>query len=292
MAKTLRTTENLCPCCREIKSKGSFYPAIGIQFQDRVPICKECCQSKYDRYTAVLGEDGGGWVLLSELGIPYIADRWKNAKNAAKISATKTKSNNVDYFFFYIKSLKDSGVVYQGFWESDTTYDQIVGKGIRDAVIKDDITDLTLMRKKWGKYDDPEAYEFLEETLTDYTEDLLNMDANLLNRYKDLCRAEYAKYKAQESGDLTEQSKALDAVAKQLKLMRLDDFQDNKQSDIDKFIERKAWTIENVRPAECEELEKYRDFSGFEKTWEHITRGLRNLIAGTKDYPTIPKENS
>ena len=48
--------------------------------------------------------------------------------------------------------------------------------------------------------------------------------------------------------------------------------------------------IENEEPAEDEDKEKYRDIAGYEKSFKEIMRSMRNLIAGTKDYPDIPKE--
>ena len=35
--------------------------------------------------------------------------------------------------------------------------------------------------------------------------------------------------------------------------------------------------IENSKPAECEDLDIYRDVSGFEETWNHILRCVKNL---------------
>lgn len=290
MAKTLRATESLCPCCREVKSKGQFYPSIGIQFQERVPFCRDCCKAKLDKYSAILGEDAGAWVLFGELGFPYIADKWRAAKISVKTNTTKGKGT-IDPITLYAKSIKDGEIVYQGFWDSDIMYDEIVSQKTKTSTIKNDVSDLPAMQKKWGTYENIQDYEFLEETLMDYTENLTSIDANLLNRYKDLCVAELAKRKAQERGDIGEISKAQDNVAKQLKLLKLDDFQTNVQTEDEKHIEYICWEIENTRPAECEDLEKYKDFSGFGKTMEHIMRCCKNLVSGSKEYPDLPKDS-
>lgn len=289
MAKTLRATESLCPCCREVKSKGQFYPSVGIQFQERVPICRDCCKAKFDKYSAILGEDAGAWVLFGELGIPYIADKWRTAKISAKTNTTKGKGT-LDPITLYVKSIKDGEVVYQGFWDSDVMYNDIVSQKTKASTIKNDVSDLPAMQKKWGTYENIQDYEFLEETLMDYTENLTSIDANLLNRYKDLCVAELAKRKAQESGDIGDISKAQDNVAKQLKLLKIDDFKQESTDEREKFIDRLCWMIEETEPAEEEDRKKYRDIAGFEEAFSQMMRSMRNLLTGSREYPDIPKE--
>ena len=115
------------------------------------------------------------------------------------------------------------------------------------------------------------------------------MDTNLRNRYRDLCKAEYAKRKAEENGDVNEISKAQDNIIKLLKLLKLDDFKETSVDPREKFIDRLAWMIENEEPAEEEDKEKYRDIAGFESAFKEIMRSMKNLIAGTKEYPNVPK---
>jgi CRISPR/Cas system CSM-associated protein Csm5 (group 7 of RAMP superfamily) len=116
------------------------------------------------------------------------------------------------------------------------------------------------------------------------------MDANLTNRYRDLCKAEYRKRKADESGDIGEIKQAQANLTDMLKLLKLNDFQSNQKSETEKMIERKIWMIENTKPAECEDLEIYKDVSGFETTWNHILRCVKNLVAGSREYPDVPRE--
>ena len=123
-----------------------------------------------------------------------------------------------------------------------------------------------------------------------YTQDFPEMDANLTNRYRDLCKAEYRKRKADEKGDVSEIKQAQANLTDLLKLLKLNDFQSNQKSEMEKMIERKIWMIENTRPAECEDLDIYKDVSGFEKTWGEILRCVKNLVAGSREYPEIPRE--
>lgn len=277
----------ICSCCRENKTQSYFYNGLTVQSGKAVGICKECCKTKLDKYTAIIGLDGAMWSLLGELGVPFIKDKWKSAQQSAKISIGQGNLN-VDVIGIYMRLLKESGNIYQGFWDSDTNIEELLEKTVNQT--KDDRLDLVLMNKKWGKYDDVKAYTFLEETFNEYTKNLLNMDANLENRYKDLCVAEYAKRKAQESGDIQEISKAQDNLTKQLKLLKLDDFKPESVDEREKFIDRLAWMIEETEPAEEEDLEKYRDIAGFEEAFSQIMRSMRNLLVGNREYPDIPKE--
>lgn len=286
----MRANQIMCPCCQTPKTISFFYTGLGIQNGKTLPYCRECCRDKLAKYSAILGEDAGAWVLMAEVGVPYLKEKWKDAPSKAREISLKSRAD-YDPFGVYLKMLKESEVIYQGFWDSDIMLDELRGtkKKVYEKVI-DDVEDYDTMKRKWGTYDDIEAYEFLEDTFNEYTKDIIEMDANLENRYKDLCLAEYSKRKAQEGGDIAEISKAQDNVAKLLKLLKLDDFKENKQSDIEKMIERMAWTIENVRPAECADLDKYKDISGFEPTWENIMRAVKNLIGGTKEYPEIKRD--
>ena len=38
------------------------------------------------------------------------------------------------------------------------------------------------------------------------------------------------------------------------------------------------------------DLNIYKDVSGFEKTWGEILRCVKNLVAGSREYPDIPRE--
>ena len=105
-----------------------------------------------------------------------------------------------------------------------------------------------------------------------------------------MAKAELRKRKTDESGDIQEIAKAQDSLNKQLALLKLNNFKDNKQSDTEKFIERMAWNIENTKPAECEDTQKYKDFSNFGINWEDIMRTVKNLVSGSREYPDIPRD--
>ena len=282
--------KTVCECCGEKKSGTLFYPNYGNQYKDRTKTryCKNCCSKRMAHYQEFLDEEASLWMVLSELGIPFIK------KVYDKISAERKNvrvSNRPEIVGHYIKRLLEHQTIYSGFWDSDFGINDILEKQIEE----DEISEMNLeeMEEIWGKYPDDEyakAYTFLQKTFKEYTSELtIEMDANLTNRYRDLCKAEYRKRKADENGDIAEIKQAQANLTDMLKLLKLNDFQSNQKSETEKMIERKIWMIENSKPAECEDLEIYKDISGFEDTWGHILRCVKNLVAGSREYPDVPR---
>ena len=279
----------VCEYCGERKNSSFFYPNYGNQYKDRKKLryCKDCCIKRIEEYNEFLSEKASLWMVLSELGIPFI-NRIYDEMIAQRLSAKGVKPEIVGH---YLKRLMADSTIYGGFWDTDIGINEILNKDIKEET--KNTRDLNEMKEIWGKYPDDEyveAYEFLEKTFAEYTQDFQEMDANLTNRYRDLCKAEYRKRKADESGDVGEIKQAQANLTDLLKLLKLNDFQSTQKSDMEKMIERKIWMIENTRPAECEDLEVYKDVSGFEKTWGEILRCVKNLVAGTREYPDVPRE--
>ena len=280
--------EAFCPCCGELKSiKKGFTDGYGVQMGKKLLYCKQCNKQKLDKYKNYLTEQGAFWVLCAENGLPYIQNVYDFTMEAY---AKSYKTVGISLLDIYVKNLKQLETIYNGFWDSDRTLNELEHKNKNQEELNPK-SDLIKLERIWGKFDNPiEAYTFLEELFKDYTEDILEMDTNLKNRYRDLCKAEYSKRKAEENGDVNEISKAQDNIIKLLKLLKLDNFKETNIDPREKFIDRIAWMIENEEPAEDEDKEKYRDIAGYEKSFKEIMRSMRNLIAGTKDYPDIPKE--
>lgn len=286
----MNTNKKVCGCCQTAKSPNQFHksPMSSGQF---LPICKLCCKEKLKAYTEITGSESAAfWLVLSELGVPFIKEVWDNFQ-AFKVTATPS----TDLIMAYLRTLSESGMKIEGFWQSDVMLDMLMDSVVDRDVEKEEL-DLTEQQKIWGKFMsdgklDVEAYQFLNETFEDYTKELsVEMDTNLILRYRDLVKAEFRKRKADESGDMNEIKNAQAVLNNQLTLLKLNNFKDNKQSDTEKFIERMAWNIENTRPSECEDTEIYKDYSNFGVKWEDILRTVKNLVVGTRDYPDIPKD--
>ena len=284
----MKSNEILCSSCRTIKSQSEFANGYGAQAGRKVSICKECCTSKLEKYEQRVGRVGAFWLLMAELGIPFIQQVYDAAYHAS--ISIKKGAKRPDLVELYVKKLNLLDMKYDGFWDSDTMLDDILNEHKETL---DPKLDLALMNRIWGKYPDDkyaEAYDFLEDRFNDYTKDILDMDANLTNRYRDLCKAEYQKRVADESGDIGEIQKAQKVVNDMLTLLKLNNFQDVAKSDAQIAFEKAIAMIEYTKPAECEELDKYVDMCGHERDNAEMMRCLRNAIAGTRDYPEIPRD--
>lgn len=284
----MKYNEILCSSCRTIKSQAEFANGYGAQAGRKVSICKECCNAKLEKYEQRVGKVGAFWLLMAELGIPFIRQVYDVAYHAS--ISIKKGAKRPDLVELYVKKLNLLDMKYDGFWDSDTMLDDILNEHKEDL---DPKLDLALMNRIWGKYPDDkyaEAYDFLEDRFNDYTKDILDMDANLTNRYRDLCKAEYQKRVADESGDIGEIQKAQKVVNDMLTLLKLNNFQDVAKSDAQIAFEKAIAMIEYTKPAECEELDKYVDMCGHERDNAEMMRCLRNAIAGTRDYPEIPRD--
>lgn len=291
---TNRNIEKYCPNCESSKPYQYFHHHV-ISSEKYIPFCKACLNAKLRNYIKSTGNDGAGlWCLLAELRIPFIKDIWQRTQQI--IFEANGAGRKPDLFLTYIKILKEQDIKVEGFWQSDVMLDMLTETST-DRTDNQINFDLNEQQKIWGKFLDSdgkidvEAYEFLNDTFEDYTKDLpIEMDTNLILRYRDLVKAEFRKRKADENGDMNEIKNAQAVLNNQLTLLKLNNFKDNKQSDTEKFIERMAWNIENTKPSECEDTEIYKDYSNFGIKWEDILRTVKNLVVGTRDYPDIPKD--
>ena len=282
-----RMTEAYCINCQSAKAFSNFHNHV-IVGKKYLPICKTCCNKKLKDYIAATKNDAAGlWCLLAELGIPFLREVWEPTQKI--VFESTNAGRKPDLFLTYLRTLKELGIMAEGFWQSNIMLDDFVEIGESKKEEVKEVVDLNEQQRIWGKFE-PEDYEFLNFTFNEYTQELLEMDANLIRRYRDLAKAELRKRKADESGDIQEITKAQDSLNKQLALLKLNNFKDNKQSDTEKFIERMAWNIENTKPAECEDTQKYKDFSNFGINWKDIMRTVKNLVAGSREYPDVPRD--
>ena len=283
-----KATEAYCYVCNETKSRGdSFYRVYNSHMTRGIaPICKSCVEKIYNElYEKLNRPDAAMWCICSYIGVPFKYDVWQSVVNNYGERTEQMKS--IPPISKYLEFL---GKDYEGFWQSD----RMLSSFIEIEEDKNIETDQELenrrnrQHKDWGDFEN-EALDWLDDCYSDYTNGIGHMDKITIARYRDLCKAEWLKRKADQNGDIAEINKARDNVTAMLKILKLDNFKGNERTDEEKRIEKIIWNIENTEPAECEDLEKYRNFSGFEGTWKHIMRTLQNAICGSRDYPNIPR---
>ena len=278
-----------CQCCRKEKPLSEFYR---LPYDGCSPslFCKPCTKSKFKSYLRETeSEKAALWCLLVEHQVPYIASLYEEC-----VKARETTGKNIDIFNAHLRLFEGQEHKPRGIWRSDTSlhelvYMELVSKARQkeeaQALSDEEAAYKKAQHQVWGSNSsqpyEREDYEYLNNLYESYTQNILEMDTAMEMRYRDLCRAELKKFKGEATKETT------DEILKLMKLLKIDNFQETKQSETEKFIDRWAWRIENEEPAECEDLEKYKDYAGNEKMWRSILRTVQNAIAGTRNYPTI-----
>lgn len=282
-----RTTEAYCCNCQSAKNFSTFHAHV-IVGKKYLPFCKTCCNKKLRDYIGVTKSEGAGlWCLLAELGIPFFKDVWENTQKIV-FEATGA-GRKPDLLLTYLRTFKEFGIVAQGFWQSDMMLDDFVEIGENKEEDNKEVIDLNEQQRIWGRFE-IEDYDFLNFTFNEYTQNLLEMDANLIRRYRDLVKAELRKRKADESGDIQEIAKAQDNLKKMLDMLNLSDFKKGEVDERKQFVDRIAWMMEETEPAEEEDESKYRDIAGYEELYNDFMRSMRNTLIGDRRYPNIPPE--
>lgn len=282
-----RTTEAYCCNCQSAKNFSTFHAHV-IVGKKYLPFCKTCCNKKLRDYIGVTKSEGAGlWCLLAELGIPFFKEVWENTQKIV-FEATGA-GRKPDLLLTYLRTFKEFGIVAQGFWQSDMMLDDFVEIGENKEEENKEVIDLNEQQRIWGRFE-VEDYDFLNFTFNEYTQNLLEMDANLIRRYRDLVKAELRKRKADESGDIQEIAKAQDNLKKMLDMLNLSDFKKGEVDERKQFVDRIAWMMEETEPAEEEDESKYRDIAGYEELYNDFMRSMRNILTGDRRYPDIPPE--
>lgn len=283
--------QRYCPSCKQVKNRTGFY--TGWQTGEYLPICRQCCIDKYKKaYNQVQDRGAALYSVLCQLDIPMLRNVWDvtNAECNIIDGAVKNNTNVVDIYYKNYKQLNNQRL---GIIDTELELSDFLERNDKTDNNNGLVTDKQRQHwdKVWGSFEDEDCI-ILDDFYHRYTESILHLDTAQELRYRDLCKAELRKRKIDEGQDKsTRDSKDVtDEILKLMKLLKIDNFQDNQQSEEEKFIEHMAWKIENEEPAECEDLNKYKDFSNIEPVWNNILRCLKNLVAGTKQYPDIPKE--
>ena len=280
--------EQYCPYCGKIKSTSTFIP----DYREKgryLPCCKSCTDKFYRDYVDTMGEVGGIWIDCMVNNVPLLQLIW--AKCVKTIVSSEIKSP----FAVYYKTLKDEYGTYEGVWNSDCWYGDFVENKEKQEIPTFTSEDYIQLIKDWGKFVDEngemeeDAYDFLIKRYDEYTHDVVGLTNAMAMQFRNLCKAEWQKIKADESGDISEIDRAQKLVDRLLSALKLDDFAVEK-SDVDRFIDKLAWRIEETEPAELADENMYNDIAGNEKLYNSFMRSMRNMIAGSREYPDIPTE--
>lgn len=286
MAEFNRAKENWCPNCQTAKENKYFIQSLSPLHDRFLPLCRTCLTARFKTYKSILNSDGGAlWCVCSEMSYPVI-------KKYYDMALEKSFVDTRNLFMIYHGILKDEGFQINGFWQSDIMLDDIIELDTKTdemAEDKEKAIDLAEQERIWGKFEE-EDYELLNDLFARYTKDLFSLDTVVELRYRDLCKAELSKRKADESGDINAIAKAQENIKKMLELLKLNNFQSNTKTEVEKTLEYQIAMMEKYKPAELEDISAYEDYCGCHHLEEQLMRPLRNLIAGSREYPTVTKE--
>ncbi len=274
--------ENMfCPYCGKEKQDSQFYKSP-IKTGEYIKPCKSCVTELYKQALESTKDQGAAlWATCMQTGIPMRRAEYTACLDTLEKAA---KGKKPSLFMLYHTYLSTSPDKLTGVWDSDMELSNFKDLGDVAKGETDEVALKARWRKQWGGDYEDEDCQWLDDMFDSYTADIFEMDTAMEMRYRDLCKLELEQYKNGVNKDTQSQIKTL------MSLLKLDDFKSNQKSDAERAFEKRIAWVEYTKPSECEDLTRFVDMVGYEKDKGEKMRSLRNAVAGTRDYPAIPKE--
>lgn len=272
-----------CPYCGKEKQDSQFYKSP-IKTGEYIKPCKSCVTELYKQALESTKDQGAAlWATCMQSGIPM-----RRAEYTACLDTLEkaVKGKKPSLFMLYHTYLSTSPDKLTGVWDSDMELSNFKDLGDVAKGETDEVALKARWRKQWGGDYEDEDCQWLDDMFDSYTADIFEMDTAMEMRYRDLCKLELEQYKNGVNKDTQSQIKTL------MSLLKLDDFKSNQKSDAERAFEKRIAWVEYTKPSECEDLTRFVDMVGYEKDKGEKMRSLRNAVAGTRDYPAIPKEEA
>ena len=270
-----------CPYCGKEKQDSQFYKSP-IKTGEYIKPCKSCVTELYKQALESTKDQGAAlWATCMQTGIPMRRAEYTACLDTLERAA---KGKKPSLFMLYHTYLSTSPDKLTGVWDSDMELSNFKDLGEVAKGETDEVALKARWRKQWGGDYEDEDCQWLDDMFDSYTADIFEMDTAMEMRYRDLCKLELEQYKSGVNKDTQSQIKTL------MSLLKLDDFKSNQKSDAERAFEKRIAWVEYTKPSECEDLTRFVDMVGYEKDKGEKMRSLRNAVAGTRDYPAIPKE--
>ncbi len=280
----MERNENMfCPYCGKEKQDGQFYKSP-IKTGEYIKPCKSCVTELYKQALEYTKDQGAAlWSTCMQTGIPMRRAEYTACLDTLEKAA---KGKKPSLFMLYYTYLSTSPDKLTGVWDSDMELSNFKDLGEEVRAETDDVALHARWRRQWGGDYEDEDCQWLDDMFDSYTADIFEMDTAMEMRYRDLCKLELEQYKHGVNKDTQAQIKTL------MSLLKLDDFKSNQKSDAERAFEKRIAWVEYKKPSECEDLTRFVDIVGYEKDKGEKMRSLRNAVAGTRDYPAIPREEA
>ena len=272
-----------CPYCGKEKQDSQFYKSP-IKTGEYIKPCKSCVTELYKQALESTKDQGAAlWATCMQTGIPMRRAEYTACLDTLEKAA---KGKKPSLFMLYHTYLSTSPDKLTGVWDSDMELSNFKDLGEVAKSETDEVALKARWRKQWGGDYEDEDCQWLDDMFDSYKADIFEMDTAMEMRYRDLCKLELEQYKNGVNKDTQSQIKTL------MSLLKLDDFKSNQKSDAERAFEKRIAWVEYTKPSECEDLTRFVDMVGYEKDKGEKMRSLRNAVAGTRDYPEIPKEEA
>ena len=272
-----------CPYFGKEKQDSQFYKSP-IKTGEYIKPCKSCVTELYKQALESTKDQGAAlWATCMQTGIPMRRAEYTACLDTLEKAA---KGKKPSLFMLYHTYLSTSPDKLTGVWDSDMELSNFKDLGDIAKGETDEVALKARWRKQWGGDYEDEDCQWLDDMFDSYTADIFEMDTAMEMRYRDLCKLELEQYKNGVNKDTQSQIKTL------MSLLKLDDFKSNQKSDAERAFEKRIAWVEYTKPSECEDLTRFVDMVGYEKDKGEKMRSLRNAVAGTRDYPAIPKEEA
>lgn len=275
-------------CGRNIKTTD-FYPNFNKYHKyKRMNYCKDCgkeiCEDLFKTNSCWETNVRNMCVLFD---MPFVLEASDLLKNEFE---KKIGERNIDYIFNYLKMLKQINL-QEEYW-NDLSTSTFYGLDVLKVAKPTSSGDVELMQgleKDWGKQESIRDYLFLEEKFKKYTNGE-RVTESMENTIRYLCLAELDVKKARSNKEIKDKDlKTLeDKVMGYYKSLKLDNFQFNDaKSAGERILEQWIFKEEKTHPVEVFDKEFADDMCSIREDNDDLMRAMRNLVAGTRDYPEL-----
>lgn len=278
-----------CVGCGRMIKTTEFHPNFNKYHKyKRMYYCKECCaEITEDLFKSNASFELATRNMTALMDLPFSYDAMNILKEETE---KKNGERRIDYVFNYMKALKQINVPEE-YWNDLSTL-SFPGLDVLKVAKPTSDGDVELMQgleKDWGKQDNIRDYLFLEEKYEKYTKgEKIPESMETTIRY--LCLAELDVKKARDNKEIKDKDlKVLeDKVMSYYKSLKLDNFQFNDNKAVgERILEQWIAKEEQTHPIEVFDETFAEDMCKLREDNDDLMRAMRNLVAGTRDYPEL-----
>lgn len=275
-------------CLGDIK-ESEFYNVWTPFLNGKSIYCKECCDKIFKYYyDETQSEKIALYYTLMKIDVPFIREIFEiiNDKSLYGDKNGKITPISVGAYISELNKHSSKKQLYTDFSATDVNVNDIETT-IKTREVKQQ--EMIQLEKNWGKQDEIEDYDFLEDTFNRYTQGVEFINPQQIDLYRDLCRDRLLlrkindnRYNGDESID-----KVQNRISKTMSTLKVDQFESNKPKTLsEQCMFTKIAQIEQTKPADLyKEPKKYQDFNGVKKYYKDLVlRPLLNTLVGNKDF--------